>query len=118
LFRRHAKPSRNVLVTKTVVNADPAVRANLVSALAGDGAPVGVRSCTERDDRVTVAFDDAVTPAELIDDLITIESHFAVTESSDVPMSDEQAAQLASVGLGDPELDVNRILERHLAGLE
>jgi hypothetical protein len=106
-----------VQVVRTVVAADPAVRANLLAALAGPGAPAGVVSCFERDDLVTVSFDDAVTQPELIDDLITIESHFVPPAVAE-PLDDEAAAHLASVGLADPELDASRILERHLAGLE
>jgi hypothetical protein len=106
-----------VHVVRTVVAADPAVRANLVAALAGPGAPAGIMSCFERDDVVTVSFDDAITRTELIDDLITIETHFVPNAEND-PFDDEEAAHLASVGLADPELDASRILERHLAGLE
>jgi hypothetical protein len=112
----HAKPEY-VHVVKTVVTADPAVRANLMSALAGPGAPAGVMSCFERDDCVTISFDDEITRTELIDDLITIESHFVPVPET-APMEDEEAAHLASVGLADPELDASRVLERHLVGLE
>jgi len=105
-----------VIVVRTVVNPDPAARRNLVAALTGPGAPVGVRACVERDDLVSVTFDDAVTRAELIDDLITIETHFVATDAGD--LSDDEAARLASVGLEDPELDGTRILERYLVGLE
>lgn len=104
-------------VIRTVVVPDPAVRANLVAALAGGGAPAGIVACSERDDLVSVTFDDAVTPAELVDDLITIETHF-VPSAAEEPLDDEEAAHLASVGLADPDLDVSRILERHLVGLE
>jgi len=100
-----------------VVAADPAVRANVLAALAGPGAPAGIESCFERDDVVTVSFDDAITRAELIDDLITIETHF-VPAAGSAPIDDEEAAHLAAVGLADPELDASRILERHLVGLE
>jgi hypothetical protein len=113
---RHAKPD-SVHVVRTIVTADPAVRANLVAALAGPGAPAGVMSCFERDDCVTVSFDDEITRSELIDDLITIESHF-VPDAEPAPLEDEEAAHLASVGLADPELDASRVLERHLVGLE
>jgi hypothetical protein len=106
-----------VQVVRTVVAADPAVRANLVAALGGPGAPAGIVSCFERDDVVTVSFDDEVTRTELIDDLITIETHF-VASAENEPIDDEEAAHLASVGLADPELDASRILERHLVGLE
>ena len=104
-------------MVRTVVAAAPAVRANLLSALAGPGAPAGIASCFERDDLVTVSFDDEVTAPELIDDLITIESHF-VPPAESAPLDDERAAHLAAVGLADPELDASRILERHLVGLE
>jgi hypothetical protein len=106
-----------VQVVRTVISADPAVRANLLAALAGPGAPAGIVACFERDDIVTVRFDDDVTSSELIDDVITIETHF-VPSTDNVPCDDEEAAHLAAVGLGDPELDAARILERHLMGLE
>jgi hypothetical protein len=116
LRERHANPIR-VQVIRTVVVPDAAVRANLVAALTGAGAPAGIAACSERDDLVSVTFDDAVTPAELVDDLITIETHFV--PSADGPaLDDEEAAHLASVGLADPDLDASRILERHLVGLE
>ena len=104
-------------VVRTVVAADPAVRANLLAALAGPGAPAGIVSCFQRDDVVTVSFDDEVTRPDLIDDLITIETHFVPVAETE-PIDDEEAAHLAAVGLADPELDASRILERHLVGLE
>jgi hypothetical protein len=106
-----------VHVVRTVFASDPAVRANLLAALAGPGAPAGIVSCFERDDVVTVSFDDDVTRTELIDDLITIETHFVPAAESE-PLDDEEAAHLAAVGLADPELDASRVLERHLVGLE
>jgi hypothetical protein len=115
---RHANLG-TVQVVRTVVAADPAVRANVLAALAGPGAPPGIVACFERDDVVSVSFDDEVTPIELIDDLITIETHFvASAEDEAEPLDDEEAAHLAAVGLADPELDASRILERHLVGLE
>ena len=103
-------------MVRTIVTADPAIRANVIEALSGAGAPAGVVACFERDDVVSVRFDDAITAAELIDDLITIESHF-VPAAADV-LGDDELARLAAVGLADPDLDASRILERHLAGLE
>jgi len=105
-----------VLVVRTIVTADPAIRANVIEALSGPGAPAGIVACFERDDVVSVRFDDAITPAELIDDLITIESHFVPGALNDD--DDACIARLAAVGLADPDLDASRILERHLAGLE
>lgn len=101
-----------MVVIRTVVEADPAVRANLVAALTGPGAPAGIVACSQRDDLVTVSFEDSVSEAELIDDLITIETHFVPTAGE--PLDDVEAAHLAAVGLGDPELDAGRILERRL----
>jgi hypothetical protein len=106
-----------VIVVRTIVTADPAIRANVIEALSGPGAPAGIVACFERDDVVSVRFDDAVTPAELIDDLITIESHFVPGPSTWDP-SDDETARLAAVGLADPDIDANRILERNLVGLE
>jgi hypothetical protein len=91
-----------VHVVRTVVAADPAVRANLVSALGGPGAPAGIISCFERDDVVTIGFDDEVTRAQVIDDLITIETHF-VPSAENEPFDDEEAVHF---------------LERHEVGLE
>jgi hypothetical protein len=105
-----------VLVVRTIVTPDAAVRANVIEALSGSGAPAGVVACFERDDIVSVRFDDEVTPAELIDDLITIESHFVPHGAE--PLDDDEIARLAAVGLADPDLDAARILERHLVGLE
>jgi hypothetical protein len=106
-----------VLVVRTIVTADPAIRANVIDALSGPGAPAGIVACFERDDIVSVRFDDEITPAELIDDLITIESHF-VPGSPAVELDDDEVARLAAVGLADPDIDAGRILERNLVGLE
>ena len=105
-----------MIVVRTVVNPDPAARRNLVAALTGPGAPVGVQSCVERDDLVSVTFDDAVTRSEVIDDLITIETHFVATDRG--ALDDDEAARLAGIGLDEPDLDARRILERYVVGLE
>jgi hypothetical protein len=110
LCLRHAKEAATVIVVRTVVNPDPAARRNLVEALTGRGAPDGVRACVERDDLVSVTFDDAVTRAEQIDDLITIETHFVPAAGLDKAAS----ARLAAVGLDEADLDS----ERHRVGLE
>jgi hypothetical protein len=107
-----------VLVVRTIVTPDPAIRANVIDALSGPGAPAGIVACFERDDVVSVRFDDAITPSELIDDLITIESHFVPHPDDGARDDDDEIARLAAVGLADPELDASRILERHLVGLE
>ena len=109
-----------MLVVRTLVTADPAIRANVMEALSGPGAPAGIVACFQRDDVVCVHFDDAVTPIELIDALITIESHFVPHEGAgfDGEDADEEITRLAAVGLADPQIDASRVLERHLVGLE
>ena len=102
-----------MIVSRTVRLADPLARANVVEALGGTGAPAGVLEVAERGDAVTVRFDDGVTAAELIDDLLAIESIF-VPAKDEGALGDEQAAAIAAAGLGDPQLDASRILERRL----
>ncbi len=84
----------------------PPSRANLLAALAGPGAPAGIISCFERNDMVTVGFDDEITRAEAIDDLITIETHFVSADAApagNAPLNDDEASHF---------------LERHEVGLE
>jgi hypothetical protein len=103
-----------VIVARTVLLADPLARANVVEALGGPGAPVGVIDVVEEAGVVTVRFDDAVTEPDMIDDLVAIESIFVpahVTRDFTV----EEAAAIAAAGLGDPELDATRIIETYLA---
>ncbi len=102
-----------MIVTRTVDLADPLARANVVDALRGPGAPVGVLDLAETGSAITVRFDDAVTAAELIDDLIAIES-ILVPARSDRELSIEEASAIAAAGLGDPELDASRVLETYL----
>jgi hypothetical protein len=106
-----------VIVVRTVVNPDPAARRNVVAALSGPGAPAGVRDCRERDDLVSVTFDDAVAHAERIDALITIATHF-VEVRGPAPLEDGAAARLSAVGLGEPDLADVQVFERQRAGLE
>jgi hypothetical protein len=75
-------------------------------------------ACFERDDVVTVHVDDAITPLDLVDDLITIETHFAPRALAEDELDDEAIARVCAVGLDDPGIDVSRILERRLVGLE
>jgi hypothetical protein len=62
---------------------------------------------------VTVRFDDAVSAAELVDDLIAIESVFVPAHVLRELAVDEAAA-IAAAGLGDPELDGTRFIETYL----
>lgn len=102
-----------MIVTRTVHIADPLARANVVEALAGAGAPVGVVEVTRDGSAVTVRFDDAITAGDLIDDLVAIES-VLVPEWTPNDLALEDAAAIAAAGLGDPDLDAGRILETHL----
>ncbi len=102
-----------MIVTRTVDLADPLARANVVDALRGPGAPVGVLDLAEHGSALTVRFDDAVTAADLIDDLIAIES-ILVPARSERDLSNDEAAAIAAAGLGDPDLDGTRVLESYL----
>ncbi|HTD36486.1 MAG TPA: hypothetical protein VK669_03140 [Candidatus Limnocylindrales bacterium] len=102
-----------MIVTRTVNLADPLARANVLDALRGPGGPVGVLDVGEDGANVTVRFDDAVTAAELIDDLVAIESVF-VPERTPEELAFEEAAAIAAAGLGDPELNASRIIETYL----
>jgi hypothetical protein len=102
-----------VIVTRTVNVADPLARANVLDALRGPGGPVGVLDVGEEGATLTVRFDDAVTEAELIDDLVAIESVF-VPARSQADLALDEAAAIAAAGLGDPELDATRIIETYL----
>ena len=102
-----------MIVIRTVDLADPLARANVIDALRGPGGPVGVLDLTEDGPAITVRFDDTVTAADLIDDLIAIES-ILVPARSTRDMHLDEAAAIAAAGLGDPELDASRVLETHL----
>ena len=102
-----------MIVSRTVDLADPLARANVLDALRGPGAPAGVTDVAESGTALTVRFDDAVSAADLIDDLIAIESLFVPAKfTSDLAV--EEAAAIAAAGLGDPELDATRVIETYL----
>jgi hypothetical protein len=111
----HANVWGPVIVTRTVSLVDPLARANVADALRGPGGPVGVIDVAEDGSVVTVRFDDAVTEAGLIDDLVAIESVF-VPARTDRDLAMDEAAAIAAAGLGDPELDVTRIIETYVPG--
>jgi hypothetical protein len=101
-----------VIVIKTVHLADPLARANVVDALSGGGAPEGVLDVVDDGSSVTVRFESDVTPAELIDDLVAIESVFVPAHAPDPTL--DTAAAIAAAGLADPELDADRIIETQM----
>jgi len=102
-----------VIVTRTASVLDPLARANVVDALRGPGAPVGVLDVVEEGAAVTVRFDDAITSSDLVDDLIAIESVFVPARVTE-PLTEDGAAAIAAAGLGDPELDASRTIEAAL----
>lgn len=104
-----------MIVSRTASVPDPLARANVVEALRGPGAPVGVLEVAEDGSAVTVRFDDAITALDLIDDLIAIESVFVCARGPE-PGDDDAAAAIAAAGLGDPELDVRRTIEAAVRG--
>jgi hypothetical protein len=102
-----------VIVIRTVQLADPLARANVVDALSGDGAPRGVLGVVDDGASVTIRFDSEVTAAELIDDLVAIESVFVPARST-ADLTLDAAAAIAAAGLGEPDLDAGRIIETQI----
>ncbi len=101
-----------MIVARTVSLTDPLARANVVEALGGPGGPVGVIDVVEVDGVVTVRFDDAVSEADVIDDLVAIESIFVPAHATG-DLRPGEAAAIAAAGLGDPELDASRTIETY-----
>jgi hypothetical protein len=102
-----------VIVIRIVHLSDPLARANVLDALSGDGAPQGVLDVVDDGTSLTVRFDSDVTPSELIDDLVAIESVF-VPALGPADLTLDAAAAIAAAGLGDPDLDADRIIETQL----
>jgi hypothetical protein len=111
---RLAKPTKTVRLARTIVVPDPFVRANVLEALAGPGAPAGVTSCTADGAVIALHFDSARTPPELIDDLIAIETAF-VPGLAPAAGNASAAAAAAARGLDEPALDPSRIIETYLS---
>ncbi len=103
-----------MIVSRTVSLADPLARANVIEALSGPGGPAGVIDVSEDGAELVIRFDDAITAAELIDDVIAIESLF-VPAKTERELEIGEAAAIAAAGLGDPELDASRVIETYLA---
>jgi hypothetical protein len=102
-----------VILARTVIVPDPFVRANVLEALAGPGAPAGITSCEADGATIELRFDSAQTAPELIDDLIAIELTF-VPALAPLPGDPGAAAADAARGLNEPELDRSRIIETYL----
>jgi hypothetical protein len=99
-------------VTRTVFIVERLARASVFEALGGAGRPAGMIAVTQDDERLDACFDDALTPAALVEDLIDVARRF-------VPMpgpaaAPEERARIASRGLGDPDLGPARVLEAYL----
>jgi hypothetical protein len=102
-----------VIIERTVTIADPLARANVHAAFSGPGCPAGVTRCDIHGDNIVVTYDDEISSAQLIDDLIVIESTFVPERSASDADADTVAAAAAR-GLGDPEIDASRIIETYL----
>jgi hypothetical protein len=107
------KPHTTKIVSRTVVVPDPFVRANVLEALAGPGAPAGVTSCVADGATLELRFDAERTSPNLIDDLIAIEMAF-VPALAPPPDDTSAAAAGAARGLHEPALDRSRIIETYL----
>jgi hypothetical protein len=104
---------RTVVSVRSLQLPDPLTRANVQAAFSGDGRPAGVLTCESTGDTLRITFDDAITPPELIDDLIAVESTFVPARAKE-PLDRSTAARIAAQGLGDPDLDVTRVIETYL----
>jgi hypothetical protein len=102
-----------VIIERTVTIADPLARANVFGAFSGPGRPTGVTRCDIHGDDLVVTYDDDISSAQLIDDLIVIESTF-VPERSATDADADAIAAGAARGLGDPQIDASRIIETYL----
>jgi hypothetical protein len=102
-----------VILSRTVVVPEPLVRANVVEALSGPGAPAGEVSCSIAGATIVVTFDAGRSAPELIDALIEVASRF-VPARSEVPLDRTAAIAGAARGLAEPDLGASRIIETYL----
>ncbi|MFN2459852.1 MAG: hypothetical protein ABR591_04055 [Candidatus Velthaea sp.] len=102
-----------MIIVRTVNLDDPLARANVLDAFAGRGRPAGVHTCFCDGEQIAIAFDDAVTQPQLVEDLIAVASAYVPERAP--PFGDLRAAAAAAArGLGDPELDAARVIETYL----
>lgn len=101
-----------MIVTRTVFIVDTLARASVFEALGGAGRPAGMIAVTQDGERIDVCFDDAVTPATLVEDLIDVARRFVPLPGPAAAL--DERARIASRGLGDPDLGPSRVLEAYL----
>jgi hypothetical protein len=101
-----------VIVTRTVFIVDSLARASVFEALGGPGRPAGMIAVTQDGDRVDICFNDAVTPASLVEDLIDVAREFVPAPVLRVDRAER--VRIAAWGLGEPDLDESRVLETYL----
>jgi hypothetical protein len=102
-----------VRLARTVIVSDPLVRANVLTALVGPGAPAGILSCATDGETIEVTFESSRSAPELIDALIDIETVFVPARTT--PIGDAAvAAAIAARGLDEPALDASCIIESYL----
>ena len=103
-----------MIVTRTIFIVDSAARASVFEALGGPGRPAGMIAVTQDAERVDVCFNDAVTPASLIEDLIDVARDFV--PAPDLHLDRAERVRIAARGLGEPSLDESRVLETYVPG--
>jgi len=101
-----------VIVTRTVFIVDSLARASVFEALGGPGRPLGMIAVTQDGDRIDICFNDSVTSAALIEDLIDVAREFVPAPVLRVDR--RERVRIAAWGLGEPELDESRVLETYL----
>jgi hypothetical protein len=103
------------LVRCTVAVPDAAARAAVCEALGGTGGPAGVRDVREAEAAVTFTLDEERTSLVLVAALVTVElAPFGLPRriATHDPLAPETLAAVAAWGLGDPDLDDRRTIER------
>jgi hypothetical protein len=101
-----------VIVTRTVFIVESPARASVFEALGGPGRPAGMIAVTQDADRVDICFNDAITPAALIEALIDVARTFVPAPA--LPAQRAERVRIAARGLGEPDLDESRVLETYL----
>ncbi len=93
--------------------------APLMDALAGPGAPIGMRDARRDTTSLVVEFDPSATSAAVVLALIDIETGGRALRRIEplVPLDDATLATLAGAVLGEPELDASRLIETYLEPL-
>jgi hypothetical protein len=89
--------------------------AALAHALGGPGRPAGVAEATLTEDSLVVELNTATTPLSLVLDLVDVELETAPGRRIVplIPLTDATLAALARDLVGDPALDLSRLIETY-----